>query len=370
MGDYAAAKRHAEAAVYFYLWEVDDSALHGDALNNRGLANKHLGLWDVAQRDFADALSAFTGAKDPLRSLRTAQNLATLLKKMGRISEAESMCREGFHLSTDLRMPVLACRYALELGNISVIRRDAAECRRQVATAEAIARDKGYARERVLATEIRGDSLLAAGDARGALEAYMAGLDLGRRLGVGGDVEVELLRRAAQACLSLGKTAEARPFVEKALSLAQSMQDAYEYAACLRVLGEIEISEGMEGNGIEDLRKSVAELSRLSLWSHELAVSEVALGKALAGRRDRLDRAGALEHLFVARRIFSSMGISSAIREVDEAISAMDRMEVRTRSGAARGKSIEQPGDLKGGIDLGAFGIVTCDGRILGDLAR
>jgi tetratricopeptide (TPR) repeat protein len=370
LSDYALAKEHAEAAVYFCLWEIDDSGLHSDALNNLGLAKKNLGLWDVAQRDFASALRVQSGVKDPARVLRISQNLAILLRKMGRVGEAESMCREGLHLSTDLGMSGRACRCALELGNISVIKRDAVECGKYIAIGQAIAGEKGYSRERVLANEIRGDSLLASGDARGALQAYTAGLDLGRDLGVGSDVEIELLRRVAHVHSVLGATAEARSFVEKALSLAESTHDTYEHAACLRVLGEIEMAEGVEGTGIEHLRKSVDELSKLSLGSHELAVSEMVLGKALAYRSDAPCRADALEHLFVARRVFSGMGVSAAVREVDEIVAAMDQSRGSDRNPAPRGGKRDQIGDLRGRIDIGAYGIVTGDTRIAGDLTR
>lgn len=374
--DNLSAKQHAEASVYLYKWEIDNPGLLGAAYNNLGIANKNLGLWGQAEDGFGEALNAYGRTREPVKSLATSQNLGVLLRKMGKIGQAEALCREGLHLSDVMALPLLKCHFALELGNISVIKRDATECTRHLAIARGIAEAEGYHRDRVLALEIEGDMQAIEGDTACAHQSYGMGLDLIEQHGLGADLEYELLRRRAAAYMEEGKTAEARQALVPAMDLASRSGDKYEEGACLRVLGEIEIAEGVGGIGVGHLRQSVDELTRLSLWNHELAISESALGMALSECADSV-RACALEHLYVARRIYSNLGVSEAIRQLDRLISLVRQDSSRRPSPAGKVEK-GRPGGRPVGAETGdgilpgpaRYGIVTCDERVVGDLGR
>jgi DNA-binding NtrC family response regulator/tetratricopeptide (TPR) repeat protein len=367
IADYTGAKAHGEAAIYFCTWEIDEKVLEGDAHNNLGLALKNLGIWEEAERHFRDAIDAYGSAEGGLRDLRASLNLAILLRKMGKIAEAGEICAAGLEKSERLEIPIGVCRYSLELANLSVIKRDVEEGRRHLRAARDTAEANGYQRERILAHEIDGDLLDLSGDTRGALDTYELGLDLARALARGGDLEAEFLGRAARACLKLGNTTSARHYVERALNLNEETHDAYEHGLCLRTLGQLELAEGIEGCGIAHLEESIQELSRLSPWCHDLAASEAALGKMLLSVPGT--NGSAVNHLLVARRAYSNLGVGRAVRDLDHMIFT-HLAEARANS-SPRAASCKRAGtDTRHRPDLTHYGIVTEDERIAGDLER
>jgi tetratricopeptide (TPR) repeat protein len=365
MGDYDGAKAHAEAVVYFTTWEIDDRALKGDAHNNLGLALKNLGIWKEAERHFRHALGAFAGLDEGVRHLRTSLNLAILLRKMGKIGDASDICKEGFRISKSLGIPIGLCRYGLELANIAVIENDVTGAEEYLRISGDIAETQGYQREKVLALEIRGDVCGRAGRPEEALQTYLKGLDLACGLIKDGDLECEILRRSAVMCLRLGKPSEGRQYIDRAIGLSEKSQDAYEHGISLRILGELEIAQGLEGSGVAHLQGAVRELNGLSPWGPELALAELALGEALL--RGKRPGASAVQHLLDARRIYSNLGVGSAIRKLDQLIFACGALDV----GGGRERGPAEAGTVgESDLDTEQFGIITEDERIVGDLRR
>jgi len=365
--DYGGARAHGEAAIYFCTWEIDEKTLEGDAHNNLGLALKNLGIWEEAERHFRDAIDAYGSLENGVRGLRASLNLAILLRKLGKTGEACEICRAGLERSERLEVPIGICRYSLELANLSVIKRDIEEGRKHLRRARDTAEARGYQRERILAHEIDGDLLYLKGDPESALDTYELGLDLSRALARGGDLEAEFLGRAARVCVKLGKTTSARHYVERALNLNEETHDVYEYGLCLRTLGQLEMAEGIEGCGIAHLEESVQELARLSPWCHDLAASEAALGKMLLSTPGANGRA--VNHLLVARRVYSNLGIGRAVKDLDHMIFSH---LAETRAGnAMKAASCKRVGpDSRQRPDLTHYGILTEDERIAGDLER
>jgi tetratricopeptide (TPR) repeat protein len=366
-GDYEGAKAHAEAVVYFTTWEIDDKALKGDAHNNLGLALKNLGIWKEAERHLRKAADVFAGLDDGVRHLRASLNLAILLRKMGKIGDAGDICKQGFETSVATGIPIAICRYALELANIAVIEHDVAGAGDYLRTAGEIADAHGYQREKILAVEIGGDVSDMAGRPEEGLETYLKGLDLARGLMKDGDLECELLRRAAVMCLKLGRAGDGRDYIHQAIGLSERSQDAYEHGICLRILGQLEMVQGLEGSGVAHLQEGVRELSSLSPWGHELALAEISLGEALL-RRTR-SGASAVQHLLDARRIYSNLGVGSALRKLDELIFSSGALTLG--GGPDRDPASVDAGTIpESGLDTAEFGIVTEDERIVGDLER
>ncbi len=279
MGVYAEAKSHAEAAIYHYTWEVEDDEKCGCAYDFLGLACKNLGLWRDAETNFRAALHRYQlcGAAD--RTLLTSLNLAIVLRKMGKMSEAIAILRQGLSIANRPRNELQICRYSLELANIAVIKRDAEEARRHCEAAAKIADTHDYRRERVLAKEIEGDIACVDKDYEASIRLYKQGLTEARRFGGGSDLEYELLGRVARAYLAMHESEKAREAAEAAIELASSCGDTYEHALSLRTLGEIEILEGRSGCGIDHLRQSLGMLLSLSAWSHETALAKLTLGR-------------------------------------------------------------------------------------------
>ena len=369
-GHYEKAKAHAEAASYFAKWEMRDPILERDSYNNLGLACKNLGLWADAERNLRTALEITSDEADLTSRLRVASNLGILLRKEGKLDEAERLCTEVLDLAERCKATILKCRMKLELANISIIRRDFDACKDCLNDAQRIAEEHGYAREMIIANEIRGDLRAATGESTDALDIYMETVSKVRASYPGTDLECELLRRVAAMNLRLGRVSQARACVEKGLMLAKKLQDLYEVGIYLRILGEVSLREGLASLAMSHLRQSIETLSSLSSWSHELALSEFALGKAMAKCESVTSRGDALVHLLSSRRIFSSLGISLLVRQVDEIVS--DMMSHTPPCVVTASSLVPKPPSTADPpmTDLARYGIVTADERIAGDLKQ
>ncbi len=368
IGDYHGARSHAEACVYFANWEIDDRAFEGDAHINLGLALKNLGTWDEAERHFREAIRAYGATSDNIRRLRASLNLAILLRKTGKITEASEIAHHAFNKSRLLAVPIGIARCSLELANIAIIGRDTDEAANYLEAARKVIDEEKYQREGLLVLEIEGDIEALRGNHRKALAVYTRALRMANELAAGGDIVAELLRRCASSQLALKRLRAARERIQEALSLNEETHDAYERAICLRILGEIEIASGLMGKGIANLEEAVSELTRLSGWSPELAVAEEVLGRAmLISGEDRHEAAA--HHLLIARRIYSNLGISSAVRGLDDVIlSAITVNRTLKKERAALGGNVSIVSRAR--LNPRKFGMVTEDERIVGDLER
>ena len=365
MSSYQRAGEHAEAAAYFYAWEIDDPRRKSESYDKLGTVHKNLGSWDAAERSFRKALRSCGNTSDPLPNLRSSLNLAILLRKMGKIQEASSICREGLALSRRHGIDLGTCRYALELANICLVRGDTQTCSIHLDTAGEIADGNQYRREKTLACEIRGDLLAAKREHEAAFATYTEAMELAREFAPAGDLEYEIMRRTAATSLELGRIAEAREIVSEAIGMVLECGDQYEYGICLRILGQLEIAEGLRGIAVSHLRESVLVLSELSKWCHELATSEV----ALAGTCDTDRPVEALGHMLTARRICSSLGLHAAVQDIDDWISSRPLGMTFGRTYEGRVKEECEPAGIHG-LNLAGFGLITRDERIAGDIAR
>ncbi|MGQ9809766.1 MAG: sigma 54-interacting transcriptional regulator [bacterium] len=365
LGDYELARSHAEACVYFATWELDDRSFAGDAHTNLGLALKNLGFWAEAERHLRKALEACS-TSDDVRRVRASLNLAILLRKMGKIADAREIAEDAFNRSQMLSIPVGIVRCALELANIAVIERDANGARRWVEIARKAMRDDRYERESVLLMEAEGDAEVVLKRYEKAIGIYSDALRKAEAIACDGDLVVELLRRLAQAYLALRRLASARNCAERAVSLNQESGDRYELGICFRILGEIDVAEGMVGRGIERLEKAATILSSLSEWLPDLARTEEALGQTILLKLEGQEQM-ALEHLLTSRKIYSSLGIGSAIRHLDDLIVKTVSTTSFERRCATHPKAATKPYRR---VDLLALGMVTFDERIIGDLER
>ncbi len=367
LGDYELARSHAEASVYFATWEIDDRCFAGDAHTNLGLALKNLGLWVEAERHLRKALEECSVSGD-VRRVRASLNLAVLLRKMGRVAEAREIAEDAFNKSQILSIPIGVVRCALELANLAIIERDVDDARRWIEVARKAMRDDRYERECVLLMEIEGDIEFVRKRYDKAIRIYCDAITKAESIAADGDLVAELLRRLAQAYLALRRLSSARDCAERAQALNQKSGDRYELGVCLRILGEIDVAEGMIEKGTKRLEEATTILASLSEWLPELARAEETLGQTKLLYFEGEMRGGALEHLLTARRIYSALGIGSAIRHLDDLIVET----VRGTSQNERRCATYPKGAIKPScrVDLLALGMVTLDERIIGDLER
>ncbi len=255
LGRYIDAMRHAEAAVHYYTWEVDESGQRVVALKLLAWCLKNLGDWRGAERVLREAVDESGGGGVPLRL-----NLGILLRKMGRIDEAVRVVSECLDLACGVGDDWRRSLCLLELGNISVVKRDVEGGLRYAREAREIVERHGYRREVVLAREIEGDIEVLRGNYDGAEVSYREGLLDAVEFASGGDLEYEILSRLARVHVKLGKLQEARREAERAVELTDRCGDLYEHALALRALGEVEVADGRVGSGIDYLQAAISEL--------------------------------------------------------------------------------------------------------------
>jgi predicted ATPase/DNA-binding SARP family transcriptional activator len=97
------ARRHFDQACHFLAEsEVDDSLIRLEALEGRGLAERHLGMWSTCEATFNEVLSAYTA---PVVRARAWEGIALARERVGDPSGALAAVDQGLAEITDLATP-------------------------------------------------------------------------------------------------------------------------------------------------------------------------------------------------------------------------------------------------------------------------
>jgi tetratricopeptide (TPR) repeat protein len=370
-GALSQSEEHYRAAAYIFRWEVHEAGYLSRCYNNLGLLLKGRGEWRASLEFFSQALDACKETDDPEVICAVLLNRCILQRKLGLLADAWEGCLRGLGLSRDANLRLAECRYSLESAMISILREESELAMGHLQVALAGAKTLGYGRELAIAYELAGDLDLAGDLPEQALCRYGEALGIAKGIAERSDLVIEILRRIASAKLIQGDIPSALSKIRHAVEEARSVGDQWELGATLRVLGEIHAADGKLGLGIEALEESIAVMGRLSSENYELGISEAFLGGVLLRRGNTGDMIRARDHLLRARQIFGYLGWAGRVTDLDRMLAGVERNHglfvfgggeyIKTRTEEAVGRH---------GVDTGQYGLVTCDERIVGDIAR
>jgi DNA-binding NtrC family response regulator/tetratricopeptide (TPR) repeat protein len=303
-GDWDAATRAFEAALAGFRL-LEDRAGIAQCLNNLGLMAKNLGNLDRAADHLRAAVGHHEALGDTLSVGQSLHNLGLVEFKAGRWEAARGHMDRALRLLEGLGNQWGVGLLCLSLGNYHRCRREWTEAQELYDRAAAIVDGLGEARERVLVKEFRGDLAFASEAFDEARRLYAEALAGGEELAPRGDLVLETARRLADLESTVGRREEARRWLERGLTLSESLGEGYERGHLLRVRARLEAADGDMASASQSYRDAM-EIHTSCSVPYDAAVTQLEYAAFCIENIVELDAAGA--HLERARETFERIG--------------------------------------------------------------
>ena len=275
-GDWNAAREYFESAIATYRRAGYDAGM-ASAYNSLGLLHKNHCRFKEAARFLEQALRI--GERSGLfhDSATYVHNLGIVHEKMGEWDLAEEHYRRGLQMHTEVGNAVGKARAYFCMGNLRRKRRDFAGAENLLRQALALALERAFPRETVLAREGLGDLYADREQLTESRAEYETALALADQFAPDSDLTVEVVRRLGDVQLRLGESDLAQRSGERALAIARRLGDRIEEACSLRLLGLIAAEHG----DMTTAQDRLGEASRILLSigkRYELAKLNMAAG--------------------------------------------------------------------------------------------
>jgi tetratricopeptide (TPR) repeat protein len=222
------------------------------------------GRWNDAMAMYSKAQEVARRSGDVAGEGAAAANLGELLVSRGRLDEAQVVLQEARRVLRGQNVVNFALFAETQLGRLALERGDNDEAVAVLTDVIDEAKRVDHDLSAVDASVHLADALIRSGDPHRAIDV----IEQTRRL-AGEDAvlyEVPLERLRAQALLAMGRPAEAKPHVERALSSASGQRLVYEEGLLLllksEVTGDLEVFEEAT-RLLEDLGAPIGYFHRL-----------------------------------------------------------------------------------------------------------
>lgn len=265
--------------------------LVAEALLRQSRAQLLLGLYDRSEESAKGAKSIFLSLGHPVGVLDAEQRLGLALFAFGRLEEAIAHYQAGLQKARDLGSRAHEVRNLAGLGEVYILRGEAAEAERSFAAALEGAKALGNRRM----TAIAEGNLAAALELRGELSAATEGYERSRRdFEEAGD-----FWRAAAVSIYLGDTERAagnvgaaRAHGERGLAALDGAGDGFYKAWALESLGTLSLLEGDLARARTLLARSLELRSRakerFGVAKSQLGLAAVAVEEGKASEAEKL----------------------------------------------------------------------------------
>jgi len=214
------------------------------AYNNLGILAKRTGDLNGALEYLESSLEIDRRLGRSMAIADRLTNVGITLYRLSRWAEAEEMLTEAKETYSRIGAVRGLVAAKTALGNVYRVRREAGPARELFEDALRLAREKGYLRAEALALEYIGELEMDQGEHEQALATLDRALGCAYRLASNGDVVAEVLRRRAEALLTLGRIEDAERDCSDGVKLSRELGDRLEEGAFLRVLASICYAKG------------------------------------------------------------------------------------------------------------------------------
>lgn len=275
------------------------------ALNHLALVSFQQGSISSALESLDRCRSLYEEAGQPDKAVAVATNACYLLYTAGQIRRAireyariePSILKQGDR-NRLIFYEMSAAPYAM-LGDIQT-------ARRTIAAAEPYLDD--FLREKAIYLENLGLIELLDGHPDEAITSLEAGLSISLEVAPDSALVSQIRRLLGDACLALGQFDRARDHAEKALIVAQRINERIEIAACKRIFARHEARCGQTSSARSLFRQA------LQLFSAIGAQYELAVTRCLAAESDLYSEAERTALLYLAGEYFESEGVTTWLR--------------------------------------------------------
>ena len=268
--------------------------------NDLGLIHKNLCEWDAAATCLRTALEVHRRTGHFPSTARALVNLGIVYQKSGEWERALECYVQADQVYQQLSDPLRLAATRIARGNIARLQRRFEEAAGLFEDALQKARQHGAAREEVLALEFLGELDQDRDLPAEALARYDGALGLAERVAPEGDLVVEIERRRADALVVLGRLEEAQRACERALRLAEKIEDRLEFALAHRAAARIAAARGRPAEALQGLADTVRMLTDCR-ERYELGRTLFELGRVVSDPRE------ARRHLYRASALFTEL---------------------------------------------------------------
>ncbi|MCP4574388.1 MAG: AAA domain-containing protein [bacterium] len=284
LGNPRQALEDAEAAhALFRLLERDRES--GRAANLMGLQHLRAAGFAEAERWFRRALDVHTRLGAAKNAGGNRLNLAIILGKRGRFTEAANELTAARQLLEEAGAHVSLCRARLAQGQVRLVKGDVESATESLQTAFKAAGELKLVREEALALEFLGDVALAEGRVEHARRYFSRALSIGRTIAPEGDVVMEVLRRQGVCLAAQGREIEALPVLSRSLGLARRLGEVFEEGVILRIMAETQLALGDADAAVADADRAAEILDGIGA-DYELGVARLVQARAVLVRLD------------------------------------------------------------------------------------
>jgi len=310
LGDLTEARDFWEQALGLYR-RLGDEVRAAFIRADLGLIHKNLCEWDAAAACLRVALEAHRRTGHFPEIARVLVNLGIVHQKSGEWERALECYVQADQIYQQLADPLRLAAVRIARGNVARLQRRFEDAESLFDDALRRARVHGAAREEALALEFLGELDWDREQPAAALARYDEALGVAERVAPEGDLVAEVERRRADALVALGRPEDAQRACERALRLADRVQDRLEFALAHRAAARIAAARGRHLEAVQGLTDT-ARLLTDCRERYELGRTLFELGRLAEGPRE------ARRHLYRASALFAEVGAHHWLEEVDD----------------------------------------------------
>ncbi len=286
LGEPRKAREDIEAAYSLFkvLGEEFDGAR---SANLMGILHLREGSFATARQWFQRALDGHTRLGMLKNMGGNHLNLGITAYKLGDLGQAMVEFESAAGLLKSVNAQVSLCRLDIARGNTLRLLRDFVGAKEYLLNAYELSGRLMLSREEALAMEFLGDVARDENRLDRARRYYSRALAIAGAIAPGGDIVMEVMRRQGEALHLLGRSGEAVPVLQRALSFAVKQKDRYEEGVICRVLsaslldlGDLESAAGQARKAVDILQDLHA---RYELMQALMQRSSVSLARAESG---------------------------------------------------------------------------------------
>ncbi|MBN1825366.1 MAG: sigma 54-interacting transcriptional regulator [Candidatus Eisenbacteria bacterium] len=295
----------SRVAQYF-----DDEGMSNRAYHNLSIAYKNIGMLEKASACSKKSLKGRKNLSDGGQS-RWLLVAGIISYWRGEYKEATIRLKEALSEANKTHHLRGAIRIKTALGMIYCRTNEYKKSRKNLEEAREGACEIGVVRDIAIAHEFLGDLERAENRSDEAGEHYAKAMEIALRIAPRGDMVTEIGRRIADWRLDRGEIREARVELERALEIAQEIQDRREEGILHRVRARMILaSRGRLQSAESALKKSIDILEEIGT-RYEEALSRIERGRlrVSAPRRSREDRRRGVDDFRSAAKILEELGL-------------------------------------------------------------
>jgi transcriptional regulator with PAS, ATPase and Fis domain/Tfp pilus assembly protein PilF len=256
-----------------------------------------------ARRMLDEAWGLADELHDEVRLAKISGNLGQIAIREGRFQDAVEKLSVSVEKNSNTGNSVNLARSFLSLALVEIRLANYDSARRNLTNALSIIRDNDLKRELAIYYEYRAELSIALENFDEALNCASSALEIGYAIAADGDLISQSERLKALVLFKMRRVSEAEEAANKALHVAEKIDEKLEIAECLKLLSEISDRNRRQTDSRQQFDYALSLLRELN------TTFELADAYERGSRMSWLDEAGRVFYRHMAEELFDSIGL-------------------------------------------------------------